>query len=277
MIAAFIAALLNPIEIIGTKEIFKKERVNYKSFLVLNVFFIFIVCAVAFLFGGDVSKDFFQPVYIIALAGIVTIAYFANRLFYYALSGDNVCNVEPISMLSPVVAVILAALIYPDERNWQILVIAMIAGLALAISRIEKHHFKVSKYTLAMLFSIFLFAIDSIIAKYLLEVLSPIAFYTLRIGLLSLLFIITIRPNLKVFGKKRTTSIFLISVLTAVEVLAYYFAIDSIGIVKTSLIFLLGPVLVLFSSRFYLKEKIKLKAAIADFIILLCVAASIFI
>lgn len=277
MIAAIIAAFLNPIEIIGTKEIFKRERVNYKAFLSLTFFFIFIFCAIAFISFGQVSASFFAPKYFLYLIAIVTVAYFSNRLFYFGLSGEKVCNVEPISMLSPVIAVVLAAMVYPDERNWKIFIIALIGGLALSLSRIEKHHLKFDKYSWAILAAVFLSAFDSIFAKHLLEVLSPVALYTIRCGILSLLLVATLKPNMKVFGKKRILSIAGVSFVITLEVFGYYQAIHSIGIVKTSLIFLLAPVLVLLASRFYLKEKIKLKAVIADIVIVLCIAASIFV
>lgn len=277
MLSAFLAALLNPIEVIGTKEIFKKERVNYKSFMVLSFFFIFVFCSIAFISFGRVEAEFFTPLYLSCMAGIVTMAYFMNRLFYFALSGDKVCNVQPISALSPIAAMLVATLFFPDERNWTILVIASVAAVALVVSKVEKQHLKFTKYSWAALLAIFLSAIDSVLAKYLLEAMSPVALYTIRCGFLSFLLISTLKPNLSVFGKKRVLSIAGVSLVITLEVFGYYYAIHSIGIVKTSLIFLLGPVLVLLASRFYLKEEIKPRAAIADAVIILCVLASIFL
>lgn len=277
MLSAFLAALLNPIEVIGTKEIFKKERVNYKSFMVLSFFFIFVFCAIAFISLGEVGADFFTPFYLSCMAGIVVVAYFSNLLYYYALSGDKVSNVQPISALSPIAAMLTAALFFSDERDWLVLAIASVAATALLISKIERQHLKFSKYFWAMVAAIFLIAIDSIFAKYLLEVMSSVALYTIRCGFLSFLLLSTLRPNLRVFGKKRVLSIAGVAFVITIETFGYYYAIHSIGIVKTSLIFLLAPVLALLASKFYLREEIKPKAAIADVVIILCVLASIFV
>jgi drug/metabolite transporter (DMT)-like permease len=128
-----------------------------------------------------------------------------------------------------------------------------------------------------MLGFVFLSAIGGLLAKYLMEVLSPISYYAIRVGMLTFLASIILRPNLKVFGDKRLSTTLVLAFLITVEMLAYYTAIHQIGIVKTSLIFLLSPVLILLGSRFYLKEKISRKAAIADIIIVGCILASIFI
>lgn len=277
MLSALIAALINPIEIIGTKKIFGKEKINYKAFLVLNMFFILIFSSVAYIIWGEI--DFTKiTIFVIILFGFeLIVSFFLNVLFYYSLSGDRVSRVQPIAMMVPITSVALAAIFYPDERNWPIFMITLIAASALAYSRIEKHHLVLNKYSVAMLGFVFLMSVESLLAKYILEVFSPVAFYTIRIGILTFFLSLFLRPNLKNFGKKRLRSVFLLSFLITAEMIAWYIAISQIGIVKTSLIFLLGPVLTLLASKFHLKEKITLKAALSDAVIVICIAASILV
>ncbi|MBW6431925.1 EamA family transporter [Patescibacteria group bacterium] len=277
MLSALIAAILNPLEVIGTKEIFGKQKVNYRSFLILNMFFILLFSSVAYIFWGHI--DFPNLTYTVALLMFLAVAasFFFNLLFYYALAGDKVSSVQPIGMMVPLVSVTMAAIIYPDERNWPIFLITIIAASALAFSRIEKRHLKPNKYTLAMMGFVFFVSAEALLAKSVLEVFSPVAYYTFRVGIASVLLALFIRPNLKGFGKKRTKSTALVSLFITVEYIAFFIAIDQIGIVKTSLIFLLGPVLTLLASRFHLKEKITMKAAFSDTIIVFCILASILV
>jgi drug/metabolite transporter (DMT)-like permease len=155
--------------------------------------------------------------------------------------------------------------------------ITVIAASALALSRIEKKHLKPNKYTLAMLGFVFFVSAEALLAKAILEVFSPVAYYTFRVGIASLLLAVFLRPNLKTLGKKRIKSTALMSLFITVEYIAFFIAIDQIGIVKTSLIFLLGPVLTLLASKFHLKEKITPKAALADSVIVVCIIISILV
>jgi drug/metabolite transporter (DMT)-like permease len=277
MFSALVAALFGPLEVIGTKKALGALKINYKSFLVLNNFFIFTFTVLVFALVEKASLPSLAPIFILAMLADIILAVFYNFFFYYSISGDNVSAVYPVAMLAPIVSVVLATAVYPSERNWPIFMVAIIGSLALALSRIEKHHLKWNKYLGAMLGFVFLSAIGSLLAKYLMEVLSPISYYAIRVGMLTFLASIILRPNLKVFGDKRLSTTLVLAFLITVEMLAYYTAIHQIGIVKTSLIFLLSPVLILLGSRFYLKEKISRKAAIADIIIVGCILASIFI
>lgn len=277
MFSAFLAALIEPIQLIGTKKIFGKKKINYKSFLVLNMFFIFFFSSIAYIFWGDFNLERISIFIFYLFAIEIFLSFMFNILFYYALSGEKVSRVQPIAMLVPVFSIAMATLVFPDERNWPVVAIAVFAAFVLAISRIERHHLVINKYSLAMLGFVLVISIQALFAKALLEVFSPVAFYTIRVGILTFLFALFLRPNLKVFGKKRTSAVFWLSLLITAQMLSWFFAIEQIGIVQSSLIFLLGPVLTLVASRFYLKEKISKKAIIANTVIVICVVASILV
>lgn len=277
MLSALIAAILNPLEVIGTKEIFKNQKVNYRAFLVLNMFFILIFSAIAYFFWGQIDFANLTLLVISLLVLAVISSVFFNILFYYSLSGDKVCNVQPIAMLAPIVTVLMAALVYPDERRWSVLIIAVIAATALAVSRIEKKHLKINKYTLAMLGFVFFVSLEVSLSKAVLEVFSPVAYYVFRVGIAALILALILRPNLKTLDSRKIKSTALMALFITAEYIAFFIAIHQIGIVKTSLIFLLGPVLTLFASKFRLKEKINLKAALSDTVIVFCVLASILV
>jgi drug/metabolite transporter (DMT)-like permease len=127
--------------------------------------------------------------------------------------------------------------------------------------------------TLALVGFIFLISIENLLVKIILPVISPVTLYGLRVAILSILFFLFLRPKVKGVRRNQYLEMFIIGSFTAIEYIFHYYAIGYIGIVQTALISLLGPVLILFFSKFFLKEKLTLKKALADAIIILCVAA----
>lgn len=272
MLSAFIAALLNPLGVIGSKTAMKKLKINYAAFASMEMAFIFFLGIAPFVLWGEVADAFFTPKYLLYFLGIVFFGFLHNFFYFLSLSKDDLCNVEPIAMLEPLVSVVLAAIIFQSERNWPVLVLAVVASLALVLSRLHKNRIKLSKYALTMLGFVICFAAEGIFIKLTLPAINPVALYVLRVGVITALLLGYFRPNLKVFGEKRVLSLFAIAVVVLLEFFSRYAAIDKLGIVESSLIFLLGPVLVLLGSRFYLKEKYTPATIVANVIIVTCVA-----
>jgi drug/metabolite transporter (DMT)-like permease len=82
------------------------------------------------------------------------------------------------------------------------------------------------------------------------------------------------KVNIKKVNKKEYGQMFLNGIFSSVEYVAKFFAIASIGIVKTSLVMLVAPIIILVFSKMFLKEKITMKRGIGDLIIIICVAAT---
>jgi drug/metabolite transporter (DMT)-like permease len=123
----------------------------------------------------------------------------------------------------------------------------------------------------------FLAAIEAIFIKYTLEIMSPIALYTIRIGILSFLFLVFAKPDLSKFKKKSWPLMILISIVVPIELMTLYTAIDRLGLVVANLIFLIGPVLILSISKFLFKENVTVKRALSNIVILICIAVAILI
>jgi drug/metabolite transporter (DMT)-like permease len=128
-----------------------------------------------------------------------------------------------------------------------------------------------------MLGFVILISIESNLVKPLLDVVTPIALYTLRIGVLATLFLLFTKPDLKKVNKDSFFQTALIAFIVAVEYPCYYYAIQKFGVVETSLIMLLAPVLILFSSKILFKEKLTFKKTISSAIIIACIAMAILI
>jgi drug/metabolite transporter (DMT)-like permease len=76
------------------------------------------------------------------------------------------------------------------ERNFNVIIPALIASCVLIFSHIKKHHLDFNKYVVAMILASFFYALELILSRLILEYYSPISFYFLRcfgIFLISLL------------------------------------------------------------------------------------------
>ena len=273
MLNAFLAAIMNPLEVVGSKLSMQRLKINYAAFASVEMAFIFFIGVIPFLIWGKIDDAFFTPKYLLYFSAIVFFGFLHNFFYFRSLSKEELCNIQPIAMLEPLTAVILAAAIFPSERNWPVFGLAIVASVALLLSKIEKHKLKFSKYSLTMLGYVICSATEGIFIKLTLGPINPVALYVLRVGVITALLLSYFRPNLRVFGEQRIFSLFSIAAIVLIEFSSRYAAIEKIGIVQSSLIFLLGPVLVLLASRFYLKEKFTLKMALADIVILLCIGA----
>lgn len=277
MITALLAAFGNAAEVVQSKIILQKYRMPANTLLSLGSVLIFFVMSFLFVFWGDINFGNIRPVHFYLFGAVILVSFFYNFLYYFALKKGDLCDVEPLAMLHPLIAMIIALIFYPEERNFWVVGLALTAAVVLVISRIEKHYFKMKKATAAMLGFVVLISIESNLVKTLLEVFSPVALYTIRIGILATLFLLFVKPNLKKVTPVSFWQTLLVAVVVAVEYWSYYYAIHAIGVVKTSLVMLLAPVLILISSKILFKERFTLKKAIASFVILICIGVAIII
>jgi uncharacterized membrane protein len=237
----------------------------------------FLVTICSFPFWGELDISNITTSLLTFFVVDIVVATIYNILFYRAVSGEKMANVEPIIMTHPLASMLIAIIAFPSERNWLIVIPGAIAAFALIVSRVERHHLKLNKYMIFALLAVLLMGIEGSLVKVMTGYIDPLMLYTLRIGTLSLVLALVLKPSIKQIGEKRLKSIAFVSVVLAVEMLLWFYAISAIGVVKTSLILLLGPVLVLLGSKFYLGDTIKPKAAIADVIIIICIASAILI
>ena len=275
MFNALLSSFSNATEVILDKTIMSREKVKFISFMSLCMFFVFLLTSSLFPVFGKVDIKAFEAPYLLAFGAVIVVASLYNYLYYYSLSHENVTEVEPLAMVHGLIAVILATIIYPNERNTFVFVLALIASSALIFSRIEKRHIKFDKHALAMLGFAALFAVESLFLKELLLVYSPVALYSFRTGVLALLFFVFLKPKIKGLEIKKVGSILLDAFSVSAQYVTLYFAYSKIGLVRTSLIVMLGPVLIFIFSFIFLKEKMVPKKLVADAIILACVAVSV--
>lgn len=277
MFNALLSSFSNATEVILDKTIMSKDKVKFISFMSLCMFFVFLITTSLFPIFGTVDLRAFTPKYLLAFGAVILIAFCYNYLYYYSLSHEKVTEVEPLAMTHSIIAVVLATIIYPSERDFLVFGLALIATSALIFSRIEKNHIRFDKHALAMLGFASLFAVETLFLKGLLTVYSPVALYAFRTGVLALLFFMFFRPKIRGIEFRKVRSIFFDAISVSLQYVTLYFAYSKIGIVRTSLIVTLGPFLIFVFSFIFLKEKIVVKKLLADAVILACVVASVFV
>jgi drug/metabolite transporter (DMT)-like permease len=273
MIAALIAAIGNAVESIFDKVIVGEKNMTGLVLFKLSMLFTAIWTAIPTFIWGSFQPNFFTPKYLLLFSGLLFAGLSQNILYYLALEKKDICEVEPIILLSTPMTIILAMAIFPSERSLTLIIASFVATAALLFSRLEKKHLDFDKYSWFLLGSGVFCAIEAILIRYMLAVTNAVSLYGIRTASLALLLYLLFRGiKTNKTNTKGAIQVFLNSGITSIYFVARFFAIASIGIVKSSLILLLGPVIILLFSKIFLKERIPLKRAFGDAVVLACVA-----
>ena len=278
MISAFISAIFNAIGVTFDKLIVSSKYMSGLSMIKLRLFYISILMIIPIVFFGSLQPDFFTPKYILIFVALVINDLVLNLLFYSVLRKKKLSEIEPITLLATPMTMFFAMLIFSSERSPSILIISIIATLALLISRFERKHLNFDKYSWLLIGFCITSAIEVILMKYLLGVSNAISIYGLRtVCIVIILFLFFRKIKINKIKPKEKSKIFLNSIFGSIELVTRLYAISMIGIVNSSIIFLLGPIFVLLFSKIYLKEKITVRRGIGDAVIIACVFAVILI
>lgn len=265
-----LAAVLQASSFTLDKVILSIRRVNYKTYIGVSFPLVFLITLIIFaIFRPPFSLHLFleSPWWLIILLIAMTIG--TNLIFYRALSHDLLGEIQTLDLFHNIPIIIFSSIIFADERNFFVIIPALIASLAIIWSHWERHHFKIAKYTLPFLIWMITVApLHASIYKILLVQWSPISLELIRSGAVALIlgplfFKYAKKVPLKAFNLLLFTNIF-----TSIAWILYYFSYQRSGIVYTVLLFSLQPLLVYFASLFFLKEKFQWKKAVAFIVVL---------
>ena len=132
---------------------------------------------------------------------VVLLSIVANLFLFYSVKGEKIVKLEPAKALEPMFVIILAIVFsfFVDglyEKNLKVVIPALISGLVLVLTHIEKHHLNFNKYFLAAIGGSFFFALELVISRLILDFYSPMTFYFLRSISVLALSLVFFRPNL---------------------------------------------------------------------------------
>jgi drug/metabolite transporter (DMT)-like permease len=271
----FIGALSFAIIALMEKLVLRTRKINVKIIHVYGFFSSIIVMLPIIYFFWEVNQEALEIKNLLIFLSIILISIVANLLAFYSLKREKLMNIEPARMLEPLFVILLVVFfsfffsLYEKELHF--IIPALIASLALIFSHFKKNHLHFNKYFLAAIGGSFLFATELVLSRFILEFYNPISFYFLRCTFIFLISFLIFRPTLKQTPWKIKKEIFLIGFFWVIYRLAVYYGYINVGVVTTTLILLLAPVLIYFFAWKFLKEKTTWKNIISAIIILGCV------
>lgn len=267
----FISALTQAGGIILDKIILTRQRVETRIFIPVLFIFLFLFSLVLTPFLGWVHWELFTPKAIGLLAAMVGLAFFWNILYYRGAQAEKVNEFELIIMAQPLVTILMAGAVFADERNWYVLIAAIAAACALFFAKFTREHLSFSKEMWGLVWAVILMSVELIVIRLLLYMISPVALYALRTGFLALAFYFYYRPHLKVIGQSHYAFIATSAILGTIQMITKFYGFETLGIVYTSLILIMAPVLVYIASAILLHERIKIRTIISGAVILVCI------
>lgn len=272
MTLALIAAIGYAGGLVIDKVVLSRYNVPVKRFIPL--LFIWLTIITAFLlpnFGSVNWQKLGTLHYLLLFFSMLAIAITWNSFYYRGIQSEEVHEFELIMLLSPFVTVVLSEIFLPDERDLGVFVAGIVASLALIISKFKRNHLQISKNSGVIFTAMFLMSVESIFIKMLLNVFSPAALYFVRTLIMAIVFLIFWRPKLLLMPAKCFGSIIVAAIFGVVLMVLKFYGFAKLGVIETTIILVLGPLLVYFFSAFYFKENLKKRDIIAALVVIVSV------
>lgn len=273
MLIAIFSAFSHAGLLILDKIILSKQKATLKIFLPITFIFLFIITALLFPFLGRIDTELaFLPNALFLLFIMLLLAIGWNVLYYQSVQQDKVHHHEMLQMFAPLFTIILAAVFFPDELDGRVFILALIASAALLYAKSERQHYMPSQVTINTMLGVLMMATESIVIRELLYYYSPVALYAIRTGILALFFLFYYRP---ILGKVKSIHwrwIAVASLVGAVMMITRFYAFSELGVIFTTLLAVMAPMMVFLLSWQVLHEKIKPRVVVAGLVVVSCVA-----
>jgi len=272
ILVPFLAAVGNALGVVIDKITLSKYRVDLKIFYPILFVFLCFFTALFVPFLGKINYWLaFSNYYFLIFWAMIASAIIWNIFYYQGLQKENLYEFELIITLTPLTTTFLAALLLIEERNWQIFLSSAVASLALLFSHLKKDHFVFSKYSLGLLLAVFFISLEMVFQKILLNVYSPVSLYFIRTFIILVFFWLFFRPKIARLGIKNLGLIMLSAGAGVLQMVLKFYSFELFGVIYTTLIMTLAPILVYFTCILIFKEKLTLKTIFCGLIILACI------
>src|SRR3989339_36494 len=259
------------------KIVVKHKNIDIKFYQTAIFLVIMLVMLPFIYFYWKFDPQALQPLNIIIFSLVIIFSLLANWFVFYSVKGENVSNLEPAKMIEPLFVVLLAILFsfFIDsgmyEKNLKVVIPAIIAGLALILSHVKRHHLKFNKYFLSAILGSFFFALELVISRLILDYYSSLTFYFLRCAFIFLFSLIIFRPKMIKMDKTLTSYIFITGIFWVLYRVIIYYGYVNLGIIFTTLIIMVSPIFIYLFAHIFLKENLSWRNIIASIIIIGCV------
>jgi len=256
MFTAILAAIFGAGGDVTNKHLLGRLKLPHKEYLPFIFAFLSIVSLLVVRINFFFSPQALSFWNIILLIVMIATAATWNVMTAKSLETEPLHEYESIILMSPLVTVVLAAIFLPAERNFSVFIAAVIASGALMFARYRHEHFEVTKTARQTFFAVVLIAIESVIITHLLHYYSPALLYFIRCTVITVVFFIKFKPDFRALQAKPIVKGLALDSLfgTGVMVLKYY-AFRSLGLMETTIILLLSPLLTYAASYYYFGER----------------------
>jgi len=278
-----LAALYSAAGVILNKIALSYQNVGHRQFLVFLFFALFVLSAILYPFLGEIDPRAFTPEYLFLLFLIIIIASIYNVLFYHALEKEKIIEWQLIIMLTPLTTILIASIFLRAERNLGVFLAGIVASTVLFASHLNRHHLSFDVFQKGLLLYLILYPLEAILIKELLCLYSPLALYMIRtLGVFIVLFLwyFLLAPYIKgepklTFANWRAKNYklcLLIALLAVLQMIFTYYGYIHFGVVFTTIVLTVGPILTYIADVIILKERFKKRMVLATAVILACVA-----
>ncbi len=236
-----------------------------------------IVLILFWIFDFNIPKENINLINFLILITSSVMIYFIFFLRKVSYSNEKVTVLQPFAMLAQVFPIIFWFIFIMAEReNLITFLSALLASLIVIWTSIDYKNFKINKYSLLILFSSILKAIQVFAIIYLLDFVSPVTYYILESIIMFVISIFIIiwkkqTHQIKFFTKSYTKLFILANFITLWAILLNLMMYKSLWIILTSLISLLYLIFVFIFSKLILKEKIWKKNIIISVVVAICI------
>lgn len=272
-----LGSLLEAAGTVIEKKILRGHKIDFRNYTVYEFFAITVMFLPFIYFVWHFDTRALQPWNLLIMAFVVVCATAANLLVFYSLKRKNVTEFEPIWIMQPLFTILLAFVFFSAERNWTIVGLALVASIALVLSHVKKHHLVFDRYIIAALLGSFLFAVELVASKPILSFYSPFSFYFVRCFFVLVITYVMFRPSFRTAKMKSWLLILAVGLMWVFYRAIIYYGYEQIGIVFTTLLFVLSPVFMFLFAVVFLKEKPTRAQIISTIIIVVCVGAAIWV
>jgi len=273
MIVALISAVTTAAGLVVDKIGLSRERMSLRVYLPLVFMFL---CAFTLLLAPVLGRIDWQiallPNSLFLLFLMVVMAVAWNVLFYQSVKKERIYEHEMITMTAPLITILLAAVFFPEERDTTIFILAVVASAALFFARKEKAKLIIDRDGYNLLLGVVLMSAENIIFRELLYSYTPVALYAIRTFILACFFMAYYSPRYKQVNARHWWLIAGSAFLGVIGMLTKLYAFAEIGVIYTTLISLIAPLLVFFASWEIFHERIRARIVVAALVILVVVS-----
>lgn len=264
-----VAAFLQASSLTLDKLVLEIKGVNFKTYTGVSFPLIFLVSLlIFFVVRPELSWAVFADTWLFVLISVL-MSLVTNLFFYRALDDDKLEEIETLHLLNIFPLILFTSLIFAEERNFWVIIPAMISGAAIFWSHWNRNHFKIAKHTAPyLLWSLCVAPFGASVSKILLEHWNPISLELVRSGALAIILGIMFFKQVEKVSFRTFLMLVLTNILTSIAWILVFFSYQQSGVIYTVLIFSIQPLLVYFASAIFLKEPLKWKKSVAFFIVL---------